>query len=643
MRVHAKIALTLLVVASTASGFHVGQPYSLQRPVAFSLHSSAASTTSTSPSSKTGAEDETPGTTVGDTRGAVLLLENVAISRGATPLLQKVNLSIQAKERWGIVGPNGAGKSTLLGALTGTVRMDAGKALVAPKVRVGYLKQSAVSGSVRTVAEEARSEMTLIENARQRLAIITERVEAGDYSEEALEEMGEAQEEFEQAGGYEQEQLVDTVLKGLGFEPEDSDRLCSDFSGGWQMRIALARLLLSAPSLLLLDEPSNHLDSSARDWLGKYIANYDGSVVLVSHDVGLLDASVNSIAEINGNTLLEYRGCSYSKYLDEKEFRAMSAQAEYERNLEEAARLQSFIDKFGASATKAASAQSRVKMLEKMKREGKLDPPPVAVVSTGRQPELVLPPPPKPLGQDLLKIENAFIGHDPNEEPLLKNIDLAITRGMKLLLRGPNGAGKSTLLKALRGNQPHMLIQGTRTENERLRLGVFTQDLAQELDTSARAVDLVTAYARSGEDGDINISDEAARSVMGRLNLGGEKPLRKVGELSGGEKARVALSMFALKASNLLMLDEPSNHLDVGCIDALAKALSGWGGKDGAVVVISHDRAFCDEVGFTHVGTVMNGGLVLEQRPLEERGLGNNMILAQPMPSTNSSSVKNSD
>ena len=530
-----------------------------------------------------------------------------------------MNLSIQAKERWGIVGPNGAGKSTLLGALTGTVRMDSGKALVAPKVRVGYLKQSAVSGSVRTVAEEARSEMTVVENARKRLALVTERVEGGDYSEATLEEMGDAQEEFELAGGYEQEQLVDTVLKGLGFEPEDSDRLCSDFSGGWQMRIALARLLLSAPSVLLLDEPSNHLDSSARDWLGKYVASYNGAVVLVSHDIALLDASVSSIAEINGNTLLEYRGCSYSKYLEEKEFRAMSAQAEYERNLEEAARLQSFIDKFGASATKAASAQSRVKMLEKMKKEGKLDPPPVAVVSTGRKPELVLPPPPKPLGQNLLKIENAFIGHDPNEEPLLRNIDLTISRGMKLLLRGPNGAGKSTLLKALRGNLPHMLIQGTRTENERLRLGVFTQDLAQELDTSARAVDLVTAYARSGDDGDINVSDETARSVMGRLNLGGEKPLRKVGELSGGEKARVALSMFALKASNLLMLDEPSNHLDVGCIDALATALSGWGGKDGAIVVISHDRAFCEEVGFTHVGTVMNGSLVLEQRPLEDK------------------------
>jgi ATPase subunit of ABC transporter with duplicated ATPase domains len=163
-----------------------------------------------------------------------------------------------------------------------------------------------------------------------------------------------------------------------------------------------------------------------------------------------------------------------------------------------------------------------------------------------------------------------------------------------------------------------MLMEGTRTENERLQLGVFTQDLAQQLDTSARAVDLVTAYARSGNDGDINISDEAARSVMGRLNLGGEKPLRKIGELSGGEKARVALSMFALKASNLLMLDEPSNHLDVGCIDALATALSQWGGQDGAIVVISHDRAFCEEVGFTHVGTVVNGGLKMEQRSLRD-------------------------
>lgn len=383
------------------------------------------------------------------------------------------------------------------------------------------------------------------------------------------------------------------------------------------MQIGLARLLLSKPSLLLLDEPSNHLDSAARDWLGKYIAKYDGSVVLVSHDVGLMAASVNNIVEITAGTLIEYKSCTYDTYLEEKEFRALSAQAQYEKNLEEAASLQRFIDKFSAG-TKSKSAQSRVKSLERMKREGKLDPPPVAVISSARIPHLSLPPPPKPHGENLLVLKDAVIGYSPNDEPLLKSINLTIPRGMKLLLRGPNGAGKSTLLKALRGNNVEMIQQGTRTENEQLKLGVFTQDLAQELDKEARAIDLVTSYARTGADGDITVTDEAARGVMGRLGMGGEKPLRQIKALSGGEKARVALSMFALKASNLLMLDEPSNHLDVGCIQGLANALSGWGGKDGAVVVISHDREFCEKVGFTHVGTVSNGKLVLEQRGLCE-------------------------
>merc|ERR1712127_737988 len=180
-------------------------------------------------------------------------------------------------------------------------------------------------------------------------------VEDGDFSEDALNDLAVAQEHFEAIGGYEQEQLVESVLKGLGFEPEDSEKLCSEFSGGWQMRIGLARLLLSKPSLLLLDEPSNHLDSAARDWLGKYIAKYDGSVVLVSHDVGLMAASVNNIVEITAGTLIEYKSCTYDTYLEEKEFRALSAQAQYEKNMEEAASLQRFIDKFSAG-TKSKSA-----------------------------------------------------------------------------------------------------------------------------------------------------------------------------------------------------------------------------------------------------------------------------------------------
>jgi len=210
-----------------------------------------------------------------------------------------------------------------------------------------------------------------------------------------LERLDEAGTDFATAGGWTQDQTVATVLKGLGFLTEDLDRLCSEFSGGWQMRIGLARLLLSAPNLLLLDEPSNHLDSSARDWLGKYLNSFDGSLVLVSHDISLLEASVNNIAEISGGTVLTYPSCSYDRYLEEKEFRAKSAIAEYERNLAVAAELQAYVDKWGASATKASSAQSRVKMIEKMKAEGKLTPPAAGVVEKRAKPSLVLPKPPK--------------------------------------------------------------------------------------------------------------------------------------------------------------------------------------------------------------------------------------------------------
>lgn len=359
------------------------------------------------------------------------------------------------------------------------------------------------------------------------------------------------------------------------------------------------------------------LSSSARDWLATYLSNYQGSILLVSHDIALLTKSVNSIAEISGQTLIQYVSCNYDKYLTEKDFRAKSAMAEYERNVKEAARLQEFVDKFGASATKASAAQSRVKMIEKMRKEGKLDPPPLSVMEKRWRPTLQLPDPPKGIGEKLLSLEGADIGHDIEGEPLLRGIDLVINRGVKLILRGPNGAGKSTLLASLRGKLP--LLQGKRVENEKLRLGVFTQDLAQELDVNAQAMSLVTAYAREGTDGDITVSNQDARSVMGRLGLGDEKPLRKVGELSGGEKARVALSMFALKASNLLLLDEPSNHLDQECIEALGDSLSNWGGKDGSIVVVSHDRAFCEQVGFTHVGTVKDGKLTIEERGLQEK------------------------
>lgn len=506
----------------------------------------------------------------------------------------------------------------MLGAITGSVIIDEGDALVGSKVNVGYLKQTAVSGSTKTVREEAASEMAEINNAKTRMDKLEAAIANGDASEKTLNNLAKAQSRFEDVGGWTQEQDVDQVLKGLGFQPTDSDRLCSDFSGGWQMRIALARLLLSQPDLLLLDEPSNHLDSSARDWLATYLSNYQGSILLVTHDVSLLTKATDSIAEVSGQTLIQYVSCNYNKYLTEKEFRAKTALAEYERNVEEARRLQDFVDKWGASATKATAAQSRVKMIEKMRNEGKLDPPPISFTEKRHKPSLVLPNPPKSIGEKLLALEGADIGYGEEEgAPILNNINLVINRGTKLILRGPNGSGKSTLLSALRGKLP--LVSGKRIENDKLHLGSFTQDLAQELDVSARAMDLVLEYAREGKNGDFTISNQDARGVMGSLGLSDDKPLRKVGELSGGEKARVALSMFALKASNVLLLDEPSNHLDIECIDALGDSLSKWGGKDGSIVVVSHDRAFCESIGFTHVGTVKDGGLIIEERGLNDK------------------------
>jgi ATP-binding cassette subfamily F protein 3 len=277
---------------------------------------------------------------------------------------------------------------------------------------------------------------------------------------------------------------------------------------------------------------------------------------LVTHDVELLQ-SMDHIAEVSAGYLQAYKSCTYDQYQTQKQDRAQAAQIEYERNQEKADKLQQFVDKYGASATKASAAQSRVKQLEKMKLQGLLDAPPDTLMQERFKPTLRLPEPPRTMGETLLTLRDAQVGYT---EPLVSQINLDIMRGMKLLIRGPNGAGKSTILHSLRGTLP--LLAGDRMENESLRLGVFTQDLAQELDLNARAVDLVTAYAREGLDGDIFISDQDARGVMGGLGLTKDKPLRQISALSGGEKARVALAMFALKPSNLYLLDEVSNHLD---------------------------------------------------------------------------------
>jgi ATPase subunit of ABC transporter with duplicated ATPase domains len=574
----------------------------------------------------------------GDARGAALLLEGVTVYRGPAEILRNIDWRVEPRTKWALVGANGAGKSTLLKALVGEVD-SRGKIVIGNKEQVGYLQQTAVAGSNGTVFEEASSGMRELNTAKQAME---KSQEVGD-----LQALERATTRFELIDGYKQEQKVASVLKGLGFT--NFEMRCHELSGGWQMRVAFARLLLSEPTLCLMDEPSNHLDAAAKKWLAKYLATYDGdgAMILVTHDVDLLK-SMDHIAEVvpGAGSLQIYKSCNYNQYLDLKEQRAAAAISQYERNTEKAAKLQAFVDRFGASATKASAAQSRVKMLEKMKRDGLLNAPADDIIAQRFKPSLILPDPPRAIGEKLISLQKAGVGYD--GEVLVSDVNIDIMKGMKLLIRGPNGAGKSTVMHSLRGSIS--LIDGDRSTNPDLRLGVFTQDLAQELDPSARAVDLVTAYARTGLDGDITVSEQEARAAMGRLGLQGEKALRHICDLSGGEKARVALAMFALKASNVYLLDEASNHLDsewyvieasfrrfccnfmhlsfivfyasvllnnallLHSVEALGEGLGSWGHDTGAMVVISHDKSFCDRIDFTHVATVQDGNLILEER-----------------------------
>jgi len=593
----------------------------------------------------------------GDAKGAALRLVDVAVSRGGSTLLSNIDWRVEPKSKWGLVGANGCGKSTLLKAILNDLgdfgKNDAlndhldvdGDVTIGTKQQVGYLKQTAVSGSTKSVFDEAASAMKEVVSARDNLRRAEEAVEAAtgdDDLDQDLRALDNARDRYERLGGYVQEQEVATLLKGLGFT--NMTQPCDELSGGWQMRVSFAKLLLSKPSLALLDEPSNHLDRSARAWLANYLKNYDGgAMVLVTHDVELLNACEH-IAEItSGGSLQVYKSCNYEQYLDLKRERAYAAAAEYEKNVEKAAKLQAFVDKYGASATKASAAQSRVKQIEKMRAQGLLDPPTDNAVSEIERfkPRLSLPNPPPPQGGAgsgsggeavgdegvLLSLrDSASVGYSAESSnrdgageavSLISGVELDIQQGMKILIRGPNGAGKTTLLDTLRGKL--QLLEGNRVEDSNLKLGVFTQDLAQELDPQRRAVDLVTEHARSGEDGDVLVSDQDARNVLGGLGLQGDKALRLVGQLSGGEKARVALAMFALKPSNLYLLDEVSNHLDIECVEALSEVLSDWGEGRGSIVVISHDKAFCEQVGFTHILTITGeGGLHLEQRDANE-------------------------
>jgi len=494
--------------------------------------------------------------------------------------------------------------------------VDGGRLLVSHEAAVGYLEQTATGGSTSTVLEEARSRMAAT-HAAQALAAAeaaAARAAPADAAAAAA-QLQAARDAYEAAGGAGAEKRVAAVLDGLGFSRQRWEARCSELSGGWQMRVALARLLLSpagdassstATGLLLLDEPSNHLDAAASAWLAKWLRASASAVVLVSHDAALLESSCTRLVEVRGRTLHSYTG-GYARFLESRRARSEAQLQRAERQEKEAEKLEGFITRFGAKATKASAAKSKEKALARLNAEREDEDELLAAASAAASAgpgdasrvRLRLPPPP-PCAEEALSLSGAAFAWAGGEAGGLADVSLTLVRGSRVVVVGPNGAGKSTLLAALAGTLP--LRRGERRAGEGAYCAVFRQDLAQELPASALALDHVTDAARAYAP---DTTAERVRGVLGALGLRGDAVLRPIAQLSGGEKARVALAALVLAPAPILLLDEPTNHSDAAGIAAIAEALQAWTG--GCSVVVTHNCEFAVNLQPTHLVSVSGG------------------------------------
>ncbi len=516
--------------------------------------------------------------------------EGLTVRLGGDAILREVRLGVHPGDRLAVIGRNGSGKTTLLRVLAGELEPDAGRVLRRGGLRVGYLPQHAVAASSRPLWDEARSGMRRLLALGERLRA-AEAALADDPSPAAVAAHEQAAEAFRLAGGWALDERVGEVLAGLGFRKADWRRPCDTFSGGWQVRAALAKLLLGEADLLLLDEPTNHLDLHARAWLAGFLARWPGALVVVGHDRHLLDRACNRTAEVRRGRVTVFDGPP-SAWLAERDRRRAAEEAAWRAQQAEIARMERFVERFRGKPSKASQARARARALERMERLPEPD-------RAERAPRLVLPPAPEgaPVVASLRGVRAGW----PEGPDVLREVDLELHRGWRVAVLGPNGAGKSTLLHVLAGRlRPR---EGRRVLGRGARVGLFTQAVARDLPAGDRALDACLAAAGAAVD------PLRVRTVLGALGLSGDAALRRVGELSGGERARVALAIHVLRPRNLLLLDEPTNHLDAETIGELVRALGGW---DGTAVFASHDRWFVERVA-THVLHVGGGRAELRE------------------------------
>ncbi len=527
----------------------------------------------------------------------MLSLQNAGKRFGPRVLFLEANWLIRNDEKTALVGANGTGKSTLMKILAGLETLDYGSLDQTRGISIGYLPQEGLELAGRTVFEECLTvfdELHEIERECERLA--AQMAELDHESQEfaaVAERYSTLQDRFHALDGYALDAQVGSVLTGLGFGKQDWTRQTNEFSGGWQMRIALAKLLLAKPLLLLLDEPTNHLDLETRNWLEGYLKSYPFGYILISHDRYFLDVTIDRTVEIWNKRLAIYQG-NYTKYLNQKDERREQLVAAYRNQRERIEHLEAFINRFRYQATKAKQVQSRIKELEKIER--------IEIPEAEPAIHFRFPQPP-PSGRTVAEAEN--LRKDYGAKCVFTGARFTIERGDRVALVGVNGAGKSTLIKLLIGDE--LPTAGSIKLGHNVAAEYFAQDQYKVLDPEARMLDDISRAA-------LRVPEVALRSLLGCFLFSGDDVFKPLGVLSGGERNRYALARILVSPSNFLLLDEPTNHLDMRAKDVLLEALSGY---SGTVVFVSHDRYFIDRLA-TRVLEIENGAITAYEGNYED-------------------------
>jgi len=506
----------------------------------------------------------------------MIQLQNAGKRYAHKVLFENLDWMITAQDRIGLVGANGTGKSTLLKIIGGLETLDNGELNLQKGIRIGYLPQDGLSMQGRTVFEECMTVFDTLRDLEQEQEQLLHRMSDVDPASDEYAEIAERYESidsiFRHSGGYSLDSQVGAVLTGLGFNKEDWSRQTEEFSGGWQMRIALGKLLLEKPNILLLDEPTNHLDLEARNWLEEYLANYPNAVVLISHDRFFLDATVKRIAEIWNKRVTIYVG-NYSKYTTLKDERLIQLKASYKNQKDRIEQLESFINRFRAQATKAKQVQSRIKELEKIER---------IEIPDEEQAIHFSFPQPKSSGRVVVEVNDVAKRYGP--KTVFSKARFNIERGDRIALVGVNGAGKSTMIRLLSGVETPS--EGELKLGHNVEVDYFAQDQYKALNPEARLLDdLQEASPRK--------TMTELRSLLGCFLFSEDDVFKRIQVLSGGERNRYALAKMLLQPSNFILLDEPTNHLDMRAKDVLLESLREY---TGTVVFVSHDRYFIDQL-----------------------------------------------